>query len=84
MSIVRIIETDPGLHFSQETDTQTPLAVPEPPRRDEIRAAVERGHALRATYIGEAVKNAFRRIGDLADSTGNHLCSEHITAHNAR
>ncbi|MEQ9488388.1 MAG: hypothetical protein RIM72_05255 [Alphaproteobacteria bacterium] len=84
MSLVRLSEIDPRLHLSHETDRQTPVAAPEPLSRVEIRAAVERGHALRAKYIGEIAKNACRRIGELIDKAGNRLRSGHFTAHSAR
>ena len=84
MSLVKVIEIDPSLHLSQETADRAPVISPEPHSRDDIRMAVERGHALRAKYIGDAAANAFRFIGDFADKAGNLLRSGHFTAHSAR
>lgn len=80
MSLVKIIETDPHKHFSTDS---VPL-IRQPLSPEEVQAAVERGYALRAQYIGMLAHDFYRFLGSLTDRISHRHRSNHLPAHGTR
>ncbi len=51
---------------------------------EEIRAAVERGHVLRAEYTQKAVASGYKIVADIPEKIGNWLRNGETAVHSVR